>query len=67
MKKYILFGSGNLGRDALLQIGNENVKCFCDNNKEIVGTKRFGKTTISFEKLKEVFNDYYIVVICTNY
>lgn len=66
MKKYILFGAGNFGRDALLQIGSENIECFCDNNKEILGTKRFDKTIISFEKLKEVFNDY-IVVICASF
>ena len=66
MKKYILFGAGNFGRDALVQIGNDNVEYFCDNNPDIEGTEKFGKNIISFNRLKTIFKDY-VIVLCVNF
>ena len=65
MKKYVLFGAGNFGCDALFKIGDENVEYFCDNNEKIVGTKKYEKTIISFSELKEIHSNY-IIVICAN-
>ena len=31
MKRLILFGAGYLGREALHNLGLDNVYCFCDN------------------------------------
>ncbi len=59
----ILFGSGNIGYQALQFIGEENVFCFCDNNPKVVGTERYGKEVVSFEDLKQ---KYYkeVIMIC---
>ena len=59
----ILFGSGNLGYQALQFVGEENVLCFCDNNPKVVGTKRYGKEVISFEELKHKYCEE-VIMIC---
>lgn len=33
MKKYIIFGAGRYGEEALLYYGIKNVAYFCDNKK----------------------------------
>lgn len=64
--KIILFGCGKYGYEALSFFGSENVECFCDNNPELAGKERFGKTVISFEELKEKYSNA-IVMICADY
>lgn len=59
----ILFGSGNLGYQALQFVGEENVLCFCDNNPKVVGTERYGKEVISFEELKRKYYEE-VIMIC---
>lgn len=59
----ILFGSGNLGYQALQFVGEENVLCFCDNNPKVVGTERYGKEVISFEELKHKYCEE-VIMIC---
>ncbi len=51
--KIIIFGSGKFGYEALTFLGSENIDCFCDNNPLLTGTKKYGKTVISFEELKK--------------
>lgn len=48
----ILFGSGQIGYDALTFFGREKVSYFCDNNVSLAGTEKFGKKVISFEELR---------------
>lgn len=48
----ILFGCGVSGYEALCFLGEENVKCFCDNNPDVVQSKKFGKPVLSFMEMK---------------
>ncbi len=64
-KKYILFGCGKIGYEALQHFGRDNVYCFADNNSNIVGKYVENKEIISFEMLKKIYKDY-TVVISTN-
>lgn len=58
----IIFGSGQIGHDALTFFGNEHVHCFCDNNVSLAGTEKYGKEVISFEKLKTEYRGAMIVI-----
>ena len=62
MNKIILFGAGQYGKRALAYYGKERVCYFVDNNKEIVGEKIEGVSVISFDKLKDIYENYEIVV-----
>ncbi len=63
-KEVILFGCGNLGYEALRFLGEENVKCFCDNNCSTVGIReKKGKHIIPFHELVKDYKDY-VVVLC---
>ena len=42
--KMIIFGSGQIGHDALVFFGSENIDCFCDNNPVLRSTEKYGKT-----------------------
>lgn len=64
-KKYILFGSGIIGKKALEYFGRNQVFCFADNNSNLAGHEIYGKKIISFEHLKEIYSNY-TVVISTN-
>jgi len=64
-KKFVIFGCGRLGHEAIEVLGSENIECFCDNNQALTGTKQYEKTVISFEKLKEKAKDA-AVIICAD-
>lgn len=64
--KMILFGCGKVGYEALSFLGSENVECFCDNNPKMVGREIWGKRIVSFDELREKYNDA-IVMICADY
>lgn len=63
--KMIIFGCGRLGHEAVITLGNENIECFCDNNPELHGSERCGKKIISFNELKDKYNDS-IIIICAD-
>lgn len=65
-KKIVIFGSGKLGHEALLALGNENVECLCDNNPELTGKEKYGKRVISFDELKEKYSDA-TIMICADW
>lgn len=66
-KEIILFGCGHLGYEALYFLGEENVKCFCDNNPEVVRGDENGEIeVISFEKLKSRYKDNIVIVCALN-
>lgn len=60
--KIIIFGSGQVGRDALVFLGDDNVICFCDNNLDLAGTEKYGKKVISFAELKETYSEAIIII-----
>ncbi len=62
-KNIILFGCGIIGVEALTFLGNENIRCFCDNDMLLVGKERCGKEIISFEELKKNYKEE-IIIIC---
>lgn len=53
MKKLILFGSGQRGKEALTYFGEDNIFCFCDNNPKLWGKEILGKKVIPPSALKE--------------
>lgn len=61
--KVVLFGCGRIGQEALNTLGEEYVECFCDNNKEIVGSLEYKRPVISFEELKKNKKKA-IVILC---
>lgn len=69
-KKLIIFGAGRNGDDAWNFFGAENIFCFVDNNKRLVGTKLRDKRIISPKELKKIkqeifseFDEKYEVII----
>ena len=62
VNRMIIFGSGQIGHDALLFLGSERVCCFCDNNVSLVGTERFDKLVISFEELKSRYQKAIVII-----
>lgn len=57
---FILFGAGIIGRMALDDYGKEQVAFFCDNYCNISKVK--GIQVIKFEKLKEIYKDYDVII-----
>lgn len=60
MKKYIIFGAGRYGEEALFYYGLANVAYFCDNKK--CGNVIKGIEVISFDKLRNIWKDYKVVL-----
>lgn len=61
-KKIILFGAGDFGKRALDYFGSERVAFYADNNIQIVGKQIQGIDIISFDKLKEIYREYQIII-----
>ncbi|MDE7272040.1 MAG: LicD family protein [Lachnospiraceae bacterium] len=62
MDKIIIFGSGQIGHEALAFLGNDNVTCFCDNALKLAGKEKYGKMVISFDDLKETYSEAIIII-----
>lgn len=62
MDKVILFGAGQYGKEALQMIGKERVAFFVDNNLIIKKNEVDGIKIIHFEQLKQIHNEYDIVI-----
>lgn len=60
--KVVIFGSSQVGWDALTFLKNDNVACFCDNAPSLAGTEKYGKTITSFAELKETYSKAIIVI-----
>lgn len=67
MEQVILFGAGVMGIKAFEHFGSEQVFCFCDNDISKQGTTLLSKEIISFEKLREIYRNYTIVVTPDRY
>lgn len=61
-KKIILFGAGKMGLEALELLGNK-VAFFCDTSVEKVGTIIEGKEVISVEKMIQLHNEGYSILV----
>lgn len=61
-KKCVIFGCGDYGKKALRFFGEENVLCFVDNDKKKNGRIVQGKEVICYERLKEIKEDYQLVI-----
>ncbi len=57
-----IFGAGEFGKRALQYIGQNNVKCFLDNNKAMQGTVVEGKKVFSLAQIKETKEDILILL-----
>ncbi len=60
--KVILFGSGEIGYEALTFLGSEHIWCFCDNDPNKRGAEKCGKKIISFSELKQKYRDAVVLV-----
>lgn len=61
-KPFIIFGAGKIGKEMFEHIPNGKIAYIADNNPDLWGTMFNSKEIISFEKLKEIHNDYTIVL-----
>lgn len=62
MTDLILFGCGVSGYEALRFLGEENVKCFCDNDPKAVQSGKWGKPVLSVAQVKDC--PECIVILC---
>lgn len=60
--KFVIFGAGDFGRQALNKIGKENVAFFVDNDGEKEGTIVDGIPVHSFTNVKDKLNDYLLIL-----
>lgn len=66
MKKYMLFGAGYFGNEALLEYGAENIECFLDNDNAKKNQSIHGVPIRIFSKdIEDIFK--YRVIICTRF
>lgn len=62
MTKYVIFGAGIYGRQALEKLGQENVLYFIDNDKSKQGTEFCGKRIIAVDELAKSAEKYHVVI-----
>lgn len=60
--RIILFGAGEIGRQALDFYGADRVVYFCDNNPALLGKEIAGKKVINFPALEKIWKDYHVVL-----
>lgn len=58
----ILFGCGMSGYEALCFLGEKNIKCFCDNNPDVIKGGKWGKPVLAVAEIKSCRES--IVIIC---
>ena len=61
-KRYVLFGAGLVGMEALSYLGYDQVACFVDNNPKLHGTLVAGVDVISFEEMLDRYPHHLIVI-----
>ncbi len=64
--KYVLFGAGYFGREAIKDYGQENVLCIWDNEEKKHGAKLDNILIQAFSKREDIKEEF-IVIICTVY
>ena len=62
MKKIIIFGAGQSGAVALINLHKENVAYFCDNQRSIDGKYKYGVKIISFERMLEILDNHILLI-----
>lgn len=65
VKKVIIIGAGNVGKNAFDFLGGEFVECFADNGKK--GKELCGKKILSVEDAVKRNGDYILLLAVTNY
>lgn len=64
--KFILFGAGYFGKEAIKEYGQDNVICIWDNDEKKHGTKLSNIPILAFSKRENVKEEFK-VIICTVY
>lgn len=64
--RYVLFGAGYFGREAIKEYGKENIICIWDNDITKHGLFIDGIQIIEFAK-RENIQEEYVVILCTTY
>ena len=65
MKKVIIIGAGNVGKNALDFLGSDFVECFADNKKK--GEAANDKRVVSVEEAADLQKSHIILLAVTNY
>ena len=65
MRQYILFGAGEIGKNALKFFGKDRVVCFCDNNSHKKNDSVDGVPIIPATDLSKFVGDEITIVITT--
>ncbi len=66
-RRIILFGAGKRGKEALEKYGKVNVAYFCDNDKNKIGKRINDVEVITFEKLKDLYSESYVIIVTLAY
>lgn len=66
MKKYVIFGAGYFGREAIKEYGKENIICIWDNDEKKNGIFLDGIPIVEFSKRSKIEEEY-TIVLCTIY
>ena len=61
-KRYVLFGAGLVGMEALSYLGYDQVACFVDNNPKLHGMLIAGVDVISLETMVDRYPNHVIVI-----
>lgn len=64
--RYVLFGAGYFGKEAIIEYGNENIICIWDNDESKNGIQIYGVPVIAFNNRRTIEEEYKII-ICTTY
>lgn len=64
ISEFMIFGCGNYGKLALDAIGEDNCKCFIDNDSKYAYSVKYGKNVIPFDIAKKegLFEKFWVVV-----
>lgn len=60
--KFIIFGSGQAGAEALCILGHKNVAYFCDNNKFLSGKEKYQVKIIDFDYMLSIISGYILLI-----
>lgn len=60
--KIILYGCGNVGKEAFDFFGEDAVAYFCDSRTDLTGKQKYGREIISLQQLEKMQGDYILII-----
>ena len=65
--KYIIFGTGKIGKQLFQHLNRNDVQYFCDNDKTKCGKYLYGIEVIPYEKLLTIYESYIIFIAMSEF